>query len=152
MGGIGSNGHVGTIKKNYYQQAREQQNSGDNSPWLMHVITDMLKYIYESITHVSTNIPGRGRTGSSAANGDFPTPELILDTETKRRLEEFKAFALTHYDSENETHEKLLQQLWTVCMDDAVLKSRISEQWKQVCFDTVLLTLIVGIPRNEPCD
>jgi hypothetical protein len=137
MNGIGSNGHLGSIKKNYYQEAREKQAQAEHNPWLVSIITDMLKYIYESITHVGANTIGgvvRGRSSSSAAKGDFPAPELVLDYDTRQRLEEFKTFGLTPYDSENHEHEKLLGKLWVACMDDAPLKSRISEQWKELGF------------------
>ncbi|KAL0480664.1 ELMOD2 [Acrasis kona] len=131
--GFSSTNNIGTMKKDYYNHARENMDNKDNSPWLLSVITDMLKYIYDSISTVGTVVPLRGRSGSSAAKGDFPSPQLIMDDSTRAELEIFKEYAQAKYDPENPSHEKLLMRLWDVCTKKK-LNSRKSEQWKELGF------------------
>lgn len=119
--------HVGNIKPNYYAEARKQQeNQASTGDWLYQVITDMLSYIYTSISTITTT-PNNNKN-------EFPQPELFLDFAVKKRLDEFKQFVSKTYDPNNAFHEKQLLQLWRICMPHVELSHRISQQWKQLGF------------------
>ena len=50
------------------------------------------------------------------------------------RLETFNKLRLIPYDKTNKEHEDLLLRLWKAVFPDQELKSRVSEQWKQMGF------------------
>jgi len=139
----GSNdSHIGVMKDNYYEIARKQQ-AEDSSNYFLQVISDMLKYIYTSISSTAmvgttklTNAVGgmRGRSGSDPkAGGEFPQPEIYLDPHQKQLLDQFKKQCSKKFDIENEKHQKLLVILYKNCTQKKTTLLH-GEHWKFLGF------------------
>lgn len=76
--------HVGTIKANYYQTARTQQNQpGENEPWFFSVVTEMLKFIYEKLNFQELAHLMQPNDKREKNNGIYSSPKLVLTAETE---------------------------------------------------------------------
>lgn len=140
-----SSSRIGSIKPNYYQTARNQSNNNSSNDengkrWIFEVLQDMLRFIYTAITTAKPNFASNNLPQQKAI-GDFPQPEIALNTATKQKFEKFKQFAVFKYDPNNEKHEKQLLKLWDVCMnykkkkgEKIKLSDRISAQWRELGF------------------
>ena len=136
---------IGTMKNNYYEQARKRQNE-ESGPYILQVIADMLKYIYSSITETA-NIGGSRLTSAVSgmnfrqnqsnanprAGGDFPSPEIYLEPEKKQILEQFKKYCSKKFDIENDKHQKLLFSLYKCCTQKKTILTE-GEHWKFLGF------------------
>lgn len=69
-------GHVGSLKSNYYQQVRQQmkEEGPSTGQWIYEAIQEMLYYIYQTVVQ-STPIPFPGKSSTE----EFPEAEIGID-------------------------------------------------------------------------
>eukprot|EP01080_Neovahlkampfia_damariscottae_P001468 gene1468-12087_t len=126
-----SDNHIGTVKNNYYDQVRRQQQE-ENSFWK--VLQDMLAYIYESIgANQNPNDVTITQQNTNSNTSNYPEIEHYIDEESLAKLEKFKTYITLNYDSKDEEHEALLAELWKLSSNEE-LESRICNQWKTIGF------------------
>ncbi|KAL9643784.1 hypothetical protein ABK040_016086 [Willaertia magna] len=125
-------GHIGSMKNNYYQQARQQMKEENESFSFLKVIADMLKYIYTTIVP-STKSGGNNTNGAFDASVQFPQPQIYLNDEMRNHLEQFKEFCKIPFQIENVKHQKLLFQLYKICTKKQTSEIH-GEHWKYLGF------------------
>lgn len=67
----------------------------------------------------------------SISSEETPSP---IHPDVKQRMDQFRVYATTGYDTSNVQHEEILQNYWNICCPEEELESRKSQQWKKLGF------------------